>query len=559
MTERALDKRKIVGALVQSTHGELKAYLEAGTEAAQADPDFLAHVIAWNHHKGQIRDSKVALPVIALKAAALGSDVGRVVADNALAHLADLKPREFVRAVQFAWDIDAPSNVVQRLMRRYVNDLEADQHDWERTAIIHREALRWLYAQAGYTPRVPGGESSLYGRYRHIKNASEFAMKADRGLALPRFRVMATLPTLTPVEIGGAIDRYKLPFLQVRGALGVKAKEPDVVLALMKRMSTTELVTNMKWLERVGVKTIPALRSALELALGQAGTAKRQRKGAVLKTAKAAEVLADDEKLSGKLHVLQEQQISHVKGIEGTWVVLADKSGSMEAAMEAARLVAGTLTRLVKGQVHLIFFDTTPRHLDATGKTLEELTAITKTYVAEGGTSIGCGLQYLLDKKIKVDGIAIVSDGCENDDGFRSGRPHFGPTYTEYVRRLGIDPPTVYWYRTAVKVLASSIESVMRSHRITRAQAIEALRQSAITEVAGFQRKVQVAGIDLQTFDLSTGNIDYFSVLNLVPTMKAQRYALLDEIYGMKLRTLDEVLDRTKGRAVLPQLQEVTA
>lgn len=564
--ERALDKRKIVSSLCMSTHGDLKAYLEAGTEAAQADPDFLGRIVAWNHLKGQIRDSKIALPVIALKTAAQ-TEAGRVLADNALAHLADLRPREFVRSVQFGWDIGAPSNVLMRLMRRYLNDLEADRHDWERTAIVHRDSLRWLYAQSGYQPRVKGeremkfasspqfnaGESSLFGRYRN-----RVLERVDRGPALPRFRVFATLPTLSPQEIASTIAKYKLPFLQVRGALGAKAKEPDVVLALMGQMTPTQLVTNMKWLERCGVKTIPALRSALEAALEQAGTAKRQRKGAVLKASKAAAVLADDEVLAGKLHVLQERQISHVAGIEGDWLVLADKSGSMEGAMEPTRLIASTLTRLVKGRVLVVFFDTTPRFLDATGKTLEELTAITQTYTAEGGTSIGCGVQYLLDAKIAVNGIVIVSDGCENDDGWQAGRPHFGPTYTEYVRRLGIDPPTVYFYRLPVTVMKDNVEAVMKEHRMTREQAREALRQSAVREVNGFLSRVRGAGIDLQTFDLSTGTVDYFSVVNLVPTMKAQRYALLDEIYAMKLRVLDDTLDRTKGMPVLPQRQTVS-
>lgn len=551
MAEQTYDKRRLISDLIKSPHSKLAEYVDVGLPAAERDAEFFAQLLAWNHVKGQIRDAKVAFPILALKA--LYGPIYRTnvitadgplrdrYAENALAHLADLRPREFVKAINFGWDIGAPTRMLDRLMIRYVRDLEADRHDWERTAIIHREMLRWLYSQTQIPVKVAMGESALFGQIRKGK---------DRGPAPQRFRVLATLKDLSPVEIAGQVEKYKLPFLIVRGALGAKAKDPDVVLALMKRMSSTELVTNMKWLERVGVKTVPALRAQLEESLGKAASSKKAPK-ATLKTTRAAEALADEPALSGKLRVLQEKQLDKLAGIDGNWLVLADKSGSMEQAMEAARLVAGTLTRLVKGRVHLVFFDTTPRYLEATGKTYEELQQITAGYTAAGGTSIGCGVQALADRDLAVDGIAIVSDGCENQFGY----PHFSDAYTSYVRRLGMadQPPTVYWYRTAVTVLSASIEAVMRDHRMSRGDALLALRDSAVQEITGFQTRCLAAKIDVQIFDLSVGEVDYYSVVNLVPTMKVARYQLLDEIQAMPLRTLDEVLDRTLGVQVLPQ------
>jgi len=46
--------------------------------------------------------------------------------------------------------------------------------------------------------------------------------------------------------------------------------------------------------------------------------------------------------------------------------VLGDKSGSMAACIEASRIIAATLAKVVKGKVHLIYFDTSPRYIDAT-------------------------------------------------------------------------------------------------------------------------------------------------------------------------------------------------
>lgn len=552
--ERTLDKKTLIAALVRSPHGSLVEYLEAGIPAAEQDPEFLARLIAYNHHKGQVRDAKVALPIVALKGTAPRHEA---YVENALAHLADLRPREFKRAIEFGWDIGAPTRLLKRLTIRYLRDLEADRNDWEFTALQHRDTLRWLYAQAQVPVRSGriGRDGDATDGARMSAIFGQFRKGLNRGLPPERFRVLSTLSTLSPIEIASMIGKFKFPFLIARGAAQAKAKEPDVVLALMSQMTPPQIVTNMRWLKRVGVQTVPALRAKLDEILGKAADAKKAPKSA-LKATRAAQVLGDEDPLAGKLRVLQERQLDRIQGIEGNWLVLADKSGSMTKAIDAAKLVAGTLSRLCRGTTWLIFFDTTPRAFDVTGKSVEDIEAVTATITAGGGTSIGCGVQYLADKGVAVDGIAIVSDGCEN----AAGHPHFGPAYGQYVRRLRLEdkPPTTYWYRFAASIQTGAVEAVMRDYGLTRPRAIEELWKSAKGEVLGFQSRAMSASIDLQTFDLSVGVVDYASVVSLVPTMKVARYQLLDEIMGCQLRTLDEVLDRTKGQAVLPR-QLVTA
>jgi hypothetical protein len=146
----------------------------------------------------------------------------------------------------------------------------------------------------------------------------------------------------------------------------------------------------------------------------KAASAKRQK--TTLKTTAAADALAagGDEKLATKLRALQEKQLDAMGGIEGNWLVLGDMSGSMAGAIEVAKGVAAILARMVKGAVYLVFFDSSPRFFDVTGKSVEEIRTITRMIKPEGSTSIGCGLQYIREKKLLVDGIAIVTDGGEN-------------------------------------------------------------------------------------------------------------------------------------------------
>jgi hypothetical protein len=517
MTERALSKPQIISELTKSPHGALEKYLPIGTRAVQDDADFFGHLVAWNHVKGQVRDARIALPVLALAGSTLA-----VLRENALAHLADLDPRSFVKALDFARLVKAPSRIMRRLVERYLRDLEANYGEWERTALQHRASIKTLYA-----------------RY-HVKPMTQADTALFKGAATSgRFAIVKQLASMTPEEIGGAIVAYKIPFLIARGALGKKATDPDVVLALIQRMSPTELVTNTKALERLGVKTVPALRAAYEAALERAGSAKRGK--ATLKTTKAAEALADDPKLSSKLRVLQEKQLDRLGGIDGRWLVLGDKSGSMEQAIEISRMVAAILTRMITGEVHLLFFDTSPRHIDVTGKTYEAIQAATAGIVANGGTSIGCGLQYLLDRKIDVDGIAIVSDGAENS------APLFGATYAKYAKAMDHEP-TVYWYQTA-----DGVPSRAAHPHLNDWQWQEGLRQwyaGLEAERAGFRRSCEAVNLDVQRFDLTHGT-DYYALPNLVQTMRVGRYQLLDEVLATPFRRLDEVLDRTRGMEVI--------
>lgn len=480
----ALTKQQVISELTKSPHGNLGELATIGLVAAKEDQDFFAHLIAWNHVKGQVRDSKTALPVIALT----GTQVPEFV-DNALAHIADLRPREFDAALRFGRLVKAPSNVLRRLAERYLRDLEANYGDWERTVVLHAKTLK-----------------GLYGRY-HIKPGRSYDSILFKGEATsPRLTVLKGLKSMSPEEIAGAISGFKLPFLKVRGILGPKMKDPDVLCAIIGRMSPTELVTNMKALERLGVKDHPATRGALDKAMQVAASSKK----ATLKTSKAADVI-EDEALSAKLRTLQEKQLDAIKGVEGDWLVLGDRSGSMHSAILAANEVAGTLARLVRGKVHLVFFNDMPQYFDVTGKTLEEIKTLTRNVTAGGNTNIGCGLGLLIERGLTVDGIAVVTDGGENQS------PVFALVYEQYVKRHG-NEPTVYMY--------------------------------AVGNVSFiFEHNCSVRNIKVEKFDVRGS--DYYSIPNLAQTMRVGRYSLYDEIMQTNLVTLDQVLDRTKGQAIV--------
>lgn len=492
-----LTRHKIISELTKSPHGKLAEYLPVGVAAALTEPEFFAHMIAWNRLKGQIRDSQVALPVIALAPAVHPHfEIVPEFEDNAFAHLAMLDPRMLLRAVLFSKEVKAKTQKMRRLVITYLRAKEANWSKFERMALQHRNTLLSLYSMLHIKPGAMA-DAVLYKR--------EF----PRGSL---FESVKLLKDMTPAEAAGTIMNRRIPFLIAQGALGEKAKDPTLVLALIERMSPAELVTNSKMLERLGVKTVPALRAAYDQALARAGGSK---KGTFKATAAADAVEEVDEGLATKLRDLQERQITALGGIDGDWAVLADKSQSMMAAIDAGRHLAATLAKMVTGKVYLVFFDTAPQFIDVTGLPYDEILKKTKNVTAGGGTSIGCALDRLLAEKHNIDGIAVVSDAQENNP------PMFATVYQRYCREFTKNPP-VYLYR---------FEPGSRGADVDLAHSLKA------------------ADVPLDEFDMR-GGFDYYSLPNIAKTMRTNRYSLVDEIMATPLLKLEDVLGTKEKEAV---------
>jgi hypothetical protein len=312
----------------------------------------------------------------------------------------------------------------------------------------------------------------------------------------PKGSVFAKLPQLKDMkaqEAAGTILNHKIPFLIAVGALGGIKDKTDIILALIEGMSKAELINNSGALKRWGVMDNPALKAAYDKGL----TSAKKEKVSTLKAGQAAKAVGD-KKLAKKLEKVQEEQIDKKGGIEGDWLVLADRSGSMKRSIEVSQHVSAILARQVKGEVHLVFFNDRPQYFDVSGKTFEEIKEDTKRMYATGGTSIGCGLDMIREKKRLVNGIAICSDGGENH------HPLFGTVYDKYSKEFGIDP-TVYFYK-----------------------------------VPGDPDRLSRQGLEMQTFELGY-EPDYYALPQLVLTMRTGKYMLVEEILETKLLKFGDV------------------
>lgn len=506
--EKQFNRSQVIAELTKSPHGDLKAYLPVGLAAGKQQAEFFAHLVAYNARKGQIRDAKVALPVIAL-ATTKDTDFQ----ENALAHLAALGPREFAKALEFSRSSPSkimPRRTLRRLTERYLRERESVYTFWNKTAVQHRQTLKTLYSLYHIRPDTEFQNIVLYGR---TFNKVKAPMPSGSV-----FAAIAGLKTMPAELVFAEITRHKLPFLATKAVLGPRAKtESDIALAIINSMTPNELLGNTKTLETWGITSIPALRAAYAEGLKRTATS---AKVSTLKAQKAAEALAEagEDDLAIKLEAVAEKQIEKQLTVEGNWLVLADKSASMSLCIETARQVSAVLTKAVTGRVDLVFFDIAPRAFDVTGKTYDEIKKLTAKVDASGGTSIGCGLYWARTAHKEYDGIAIISDAAENT------MPYFAREFQAYEKQFD-KTPTCYLYRVDSNGMSSY--------------------QDTDLAVSCKQYNVQ-----LDEFKLGS-TVDYYSLPNLVQTMRTNRYSLYDEIMATPLLTLDAVLKNTKGTKVL--------
>jgi hypothetical protein len=446
-------------------------------------------LIAWNQIKGEVRDSKAALPVIALR-----GEADQELFENAVAHLCLLDPRNLVRAIEFNRKLSktipvtpGAGNLLEKGVHQYLRAREEDKNWWTRTALQHRKSLKGLYALYRVKPNV-------------LAQAVLFDRQKPKGTV---FEAIANLKNMNPEEAAGTILNFKIPFLIAVGAVGGIKNKPDIVLALIEQTSGNELIGNTEMFRRLGVFDNPALKAAFGAAVERT---KKDKRVSTLKAGVAAQNIGD-EKVAQKMKKVQEEKLEQLGGIEGDWLVLGDCSGSMHTAIDVARNVAAIIAQQVRGNVHLIFFNNNPYRYEVTGKTLDQIQTMTARIRAAGSTSIGCGLELLREHNILVNGIAICSDGGDNT------APLFHEAYTKYVQTMGIQP-TVY-----------------------------------LLWVPGDRDKLsgccQYSGIPLQKYDVS--KMHYYALPNLIKTMRASQFLLVDEILSTPLLTLKNVFQKEKA------------
>jgi hypothetical protein len=477
MEQEQFDKLKLITSLMRIGHGNLDEYYKIGLPVVRTDPNLFAHLIAWNHKNGKVYDSKIAFPIIALRG-------DPQFAENAIAHLCSLNPRQLARAYGESKKLTANGNNIKGrqsktlrwAIQKYLSTREKNRKWWDSCVVQNRKAMKELYAVSHRKP-VDFVQNILFDNQYPPGSV---------------FEIIRTLKNMSAKEAAGHIINHRIPLTVAIGSVS-SIKDSNILLALLEGISGNELLNNTAMFERLGVNNDAVLKSAYEAAIERA---KKDKKVNIYKASKAIDSIKD-EKLKKKVILVQQEQEKKQKGIEGDWLILGDCSGSMEKAIEVARRISALIASQIKGKVYLVYFNESPKFFDVSGMDYQTVFEKTKTIVAYGRTNIGCGLDYITQKNIIINGIVIVSDGGDNCV------PFFPDVYKAYTQKYIVEP-TVY------HLWVPGDENQLRSVPY------------------------------IQHIDISK-NFDEYAYSNLLNILKANKYQLFDDILDTPLLTFSKV------------------
>ena len=423
----------ILNTLLTTPHRKLEGVYPVHAEMIKADPLFYGHLAAWYFDTGEIRDHKEMF-IINL---CLSDFEGH--RDAGLAMYRELPPYQLERVANFIHGTKTTKKVkvkgskevkevtesfglgkrIPNSMKtetaRYLHEREAD-NDWFDTCVMTaRKSMKRLYSMMQIPP--------LSDRMRKI--LFEGQPPEDSKL----FAVKQLVKAATPADQAKAIIDHKIPY-RIASTI-VSAMTPTVLLALIEVMSDQELINNIGSLRKRGVFENPDLKALVEKRLEGAKTGKRV---AALKGQEAIKVAGVSEDIQKKLAEVSDTQIKKRGTIKRPTALLIDKSGSMNVAIEVGKQTAAMISAVTESNLYVYAQDTMAYPIVTPGKDLASWEKALKGITANGGTSLGVALEYMIRAKQYVEQIVLITDEGENQV------PAFWATYDKYRTTMKVDP-----------------------------------------------------------------------------------------------------------------------
>lgn len=480
----------ILNTLLTTPHRKLEQVYPLHAEMIKADPLFYGHLAAWYMDTGEIRDHKEMF-VINL---CLSDFEGH--RDTGLAMYRELPPYQLERIANFIHGTKKTKTVPPKVKggeattvtesfglgkripnsmktetARYLHEREAEP-DWFDTCVLTaRRSMKRLYALMQIPP--------LNDRMRKI--LFEGMPPEDSKL----FALKQLIKATTPAEQAKAIIDNKIPY-RIASTV-VTAMTPTVLLALIEVMSDQELINNMGSLRKRGVFDNVDLKALIEKRLEGAKTGKRV---AALKGQEAIKAAGVSEDIQKKLAEVSDSQVKARGTIKRSTAILIDKSGSMTQAIEIGKQIAAMISAISESDLFVYAFDTMAYPIVSQGKDLASWDKALRGINANGGTSCGVALEYMIRAKQSAEQIILVTDEGENQT------PAFCPTLKKYRETMKVEPSVV----------------IVKTQGATNQLELEAVKN----------------GLQVDAYQF---NGDYYSLPGLIPFLtKASKLDLLMDI-----------------------------
>lgn len=456
---------EMLDSILTSPHRDLGLVAELHSDMIELDPLFYGRLAVWYQKNGDVRDHKEVF-VANLLASELTEH-----RDAGFALLQEFPPYQVARVVRFMKEkIGKVPRSTRTAVEQYLRAREVDPNFFDRAALRGRKGMKSLYA-------------GLHIKPSDRANLILFQNDPPEGSLPWKLKVLAK--TDDPAEQARMIVEHRIPWSVAVGAVGTLT--PSLLVALINGMSPAEVVNNIGSLKRRGAFDHPEVKSLIERKLSEAGADKRI---SAFKAQVAAKVADLDDETRVQLEAVTDEQIRRRGEITKPTAILVDKSASMESAIEIGKRIAAMISGITTENLHVFAFDTMPYEVKSEGNDLSDWDRAFKNIRSGGATSVGCGIEALRLKGIRVEQVIIVTDEGENQ------HPYVADAWKAYRERLNI-PLDVLIVRVgdATNVVQKSLRSV---------------------------------GANVETFTFAG---DYYALPNLIPLLtRPSRLELLMEI-----------------------------
>lgn len=442
------DKRlTLLNAFMSCPHRDTEHIRAVHDEVRKQDPSFYSHLACWyDAGGGDIRDHKEVFASMLITdpftdnrevGLALFRDMPLFLKRRVVGFIKGKKVKiriktgekmrkagkdiEMVRVEEKKVGLDA--NVPHSLKTEvtgYLRWLEKDVKRWDEAALRSYWDLKFLYKAGGLQVKpCPRAQEVL------------FEGKVPEGSKLGVLQLVREAKT--PEEAAKLIVEHKLPYTV---AVGLVSKvTPTILVALIERMSSQELLNNMASLEEKGAMDMPEVKAIIDKKLVKAQTAKGVS-ALKSKTATATGRIKNAETVA-KMDKIADKQIKKHGTITLPTAIFIDRSGSMTQAIEVGKRLATVVSGTTVADLHVVAFDSSAAEVVSKGKELSDWEQAFKGIKAGGQTSIGSALYLMLRNKVYVEQIVVVTDEGEN------ANPMFTDVYQKYCAEMKVKPHVV--------------------------------------------------------------------------------------------------------------------
>jgi hypothetical protein len=445
---------RILNSFMTCSHRDTEASMKIHQDIQKVDPLFYAHLACWYRKNGELRDvNEVFSALLSVDAYLPNREVGlalfreqapfmkrrilgfikgkkvkvrektgkKVEIEVAAGKGKKKKSIDEIKITEKKVGLNKTlPTAFKTEVTRYLRWLEEHPDKFDTIAIRSAKDLKALYASNGLQIKPsPRAQAILFDK----KYPADSKLNAFEKISKAK----------TPEEAATLIVENKIPFTIAVGL--VEKITPSILVALIGAMSPQELINNIASLQEKGAMDNPEVKKLIQAKLKKAETAKGV---ATLKskTAKATGRVTDDD-ISKQLDKVADVQVMRSGTIKVPTAIFIDQSGSLHAAIEIGKRCAAMVSGVTTADLHVVCFNTAATPITSQDKTLTGWEKAFAPIHANGGTSMGVALDYLMRRGSVVEQIVIVTDELENQ------APYFTDVFALYKERMKVTPHVV--------------------------------------------------------------------------------------------------------------------